>query len=117
MKLQWSTCVRCLAVEAMYALALGLVILLWVMSDSNHWAGGFRPLHVRLMIALWQAFGPFAFVATYPSHPVLIFCVIWSCWLLFVFMSPLRNWPLVLHFVLAMLWCASGFPAASLVIT
>lgn len=101
----------------MYALAFGLVVLFWVMSDSNHWAGGFRPLHVRIMIAFWQGFGPLAFAMIYPEHPIIVFCVTWGCWLAVVLLSSLRNVPLIVHFLMALFWNACGFPAASLVIT
>jgi hypothetical protein len=113
--------VRCLQVLAVYAVVFALVVLFWALSDSNRWAGGFRPLHVRFMIALWQASGPFAFATIYPPNPfvthTLAFLVVWSSWLAIVFTSRLRNWPLFWHFVLASLWCASGFPPASLVVT
>lgn len=109
--------VRCAQVAAMYALAFGLVLIFWVLSDSNQWAGGFTPLDVRVMIALWQAVGPFALVFIYPEHPILLFSVVWGFWLALVSTTRLRNWPLFVHFLAAMLWCATGFPPASLVIT
>lgn len=109
--------VRCALITVTYALVLFLVVWFWAASDSTHWAGGFRPLHVRVMVGFWQAFGPFAFVMIYPDHPILIVSIIWSLWLAIVFASQLRSWPIAMHFLMAVLWCVCGLPPASLVIT
>ena len=114
--------VRCAKVVSVYLLVLGMVIWFWA-SDSGQWAGGFVPLHFRLMVGLWQATGPFSFGLTRISHPELtlaislIFLATWSLWLSIVLASPLRNWPLIVHFIMAMSWCAVGFMPTSMLIT
>jgi len=108
-------------IVAMYLLPLGLVFLFWAASDSSHWAGGFVPLRYRMLIALWNACGPFACVladhleAPYPLF--ITFAAIWTGWIALVLSTRLREMPYILQFLLSLLWCLSGFPAASLVIT
>jgi len=108
-------------IAAMYALALTLVLLFWAFKDSSHWAGGFVPLRYRLLIGLWQATGPFAFMLINPSDPIftrlIVFGVVWAGWLTLVMTTRLREVPCGLHFVAALFWCGSGFLPTSLVIT
>lgn len=111
--------VRCAKVVAVYLLVLGLVLLFWA-SIHGHWAGGFVPIHYRLLAGLWQATGPFAFLlmgAQNLSTYLLSFLGVWCCWLAIVAASPLRNWYLAIHFTLGMLWCAVGFMPPALQIT
>jgi hypothetical protein len=113
--------VRCIQVAAMYLLPLALVLVFWARSDSNHWAGGFVPLRYRLLIALWQATGPFAFMLISPPNPIVarlvVFGIVWAGWLTLVMATRLREAPCALHFLAAVLWCGSGFLPTSLVIT
>lgn len=109
-----------LIVTAMYLIPLCFVLLFWGLQDSNHWAGGFVPFRYRLLVGLWQATGPFAWVLMNALSPVLVlitFVVVWSSWLVLILSSRLRNMPYGLHFLASLLWCLSGIPPAALVIT
>jgi hypothetical protein len=104
----------------MYLLPLGLSLLFWSLQDSRKWAGGFVSLDNRLLVGLWQATGPFAWVLM--NHfgklqILIVFGVVWSAWLIIVVSTRLRQWPYALHFGASFLWCISGCPPAALVIT
>jgi hypothetical protein len=111
--------VRCAKVVAVYLLALGLVLVWWAVY-TGHQADGVAPLPYRLLIGLWPATGPFAFRLSWPSKlvptPIPVFATVWFCWLSIVMASRLRNWPLLIHFIMAMSWCAVGFICTSLLI-
>jgi hypothetical protein len=112
--------IRCAKVGAMYALALGAVMLFWAMSDSNYWAGGFVPLHYRLLVGLWQASGPFAWAilgSLDQLRILVIFAAVWAIWLTIVLITRLRDLPYSFHLLMALVWCLSGFPPAACVIT
>jgi hypothetical protein len=107
-------------VAVMYVLPLGLLLLFWAMQDSTKWAGGSVSLDKRVLVGLWQATGPFAWVLLNASSEFYIlgtFGVVWSAWLTMVFATRLRDCPYILHLLASFLWCVSGFPPAGLVIT
>jgi hypothetical protein len=109
-----------LFVVSMYLLPLGLSLLFWTVQDSSKWAGGFVSLANRLLVGLWQATGPFAWVLmnSFGKLEILIaFGVAWSAWLIVVLSTRLRQLPYVVHFGASFLWCISGCPPAGLVIT
>lgn len=111
---------RPLLVISMYLLPLILSLLFWVLQDSSSWAGGARPLRAHLLIGLWQATGPLAWVLMGTSSRasiVVAFALAWSGWLTCVLTARLRERPYPLHFLASCLWCMSGCPPAAVVIT
>ena len=109
-----------LVVVSMYLLPLGLSLLFWVLQDSSRWAGGARPLGMRLLVGLWQATGPFAWLlmGAFRAAPILVvFALAWGGWIGVVLTSRLREKPYAFHFVASCLWCVSGCPPSGLVIT
>ncbi len=109
-----------LVVLLMYLLPLALSLLFWVLQDSSRWPGGTRPPGARLLIGLWQATGPFAWVVMgrFSTWSIVsAFALTWCGWLSIVLTSGLRNRPYALHFVASCLWCVSGCPPSALVIT
>lgn len=120
MSIDQLTLARCQRIAAVYLLVLMLAFLWWA-TISGHWAGGFVPLYFRLLVGVWQATGPFAFLLretqSIVAAPLLVFAIVWLCWLTIVFISPLRHLPLPLHFCLAVGWFAIGFVPTSILVT
>jgi hypothetical protein len=110
-----------LLVVATYLVPLGMTILFWVSQDSSHWAGGPVPLENRIWIALWNASGPFAWALTEGglgrAEILGTFAAVWLAWLIVVLATRLRRLSYASHSFASLLWCASGLPPATLVIT
>jgi hypothetical protein len=66
-----------------------------------------------------QAMGALAyalFAARQAWILVLLFLLTSSTWLILVLATRLRNVPYVVHFLLAALWCLSGYPLVARVV-
>lgn len=116
MRLDRQIVVRCLKVVAVYMLVLAILAAAWVVS-----VGPASPLESRVLVALWQATGPYAFwihpTDNFASVVVLPFGIIWLIWLGIVIATPLRNWPLTVHGIMCASWLAAGFGRTMLLIT
>ncbi len=111
-------------VVLMYLLPLTLSIAVWAAADSSRWHGtGYgMVLQDRLMVGLWQACGPLAWVTletrTTSDVAILgIFSVSWTVWLTLVSKTRLRQLPYLLHLAFGFLWCFAGCPPTGLVVT
>jgi hypothetical protein len=111
-------------VVLMYLLPLAVSLLFWATQDSSQWVSSARgaPLVARLMIGLWQACGPMAFVlldwhAASAFNICTCFTVLWIAWITLVCTTRLRNLPYIVHLALGFLWCCSGCPPTGIVIT
>ena len=99
------------AIAAMYALPLGmlLVVLHTAVSAGLAWTD-------RILVSLWQASGPFAWLAN-DGKPrlILIGSAISACvmtvWAILIVKTRLRKRGLAFHFCVAMLWYVSGCPS------
>ena len=74
----------------------------------------------RLLIGLWQATGPLAWVNmrfVTPTSIIVVFALAWSAWLMAVLATDLRERSYATHLAASCLWCVCGCPPAGLVIT
>ena len=110
-------------VVLMYLLPLLVSLTWWASLASNlAWVGGTPALQWRLLIGLWQACGPLAWVmletgATHSAAILAIFSVSWALWLTVVCNTRLRQLPYPLHLAFGFLWCFAGCPPAGLAVT
>lgn len=112
---------RAAVIVAIYLLPLPISLIWWVLL-TQPWTGGTPPMHVRVLVGLWQACGLLAWVmlemkATQPMAILTIFSVTWSAWLIAACTTGLRRFPYIVHLTLGFLWCFAGCPPTGLVIT
>lgn len=108
-------------VAAAYLPPLALVFLLWIVIGSTRSVGEIVPLRYQLLVAVWNAAGPLAFLFDHlhktPLALVFLVVAIWTAWLTLVLTTPLKNVPVHLHLLATCAWLFAGFMRTSLLVT